>query len=117
MSEQIKQAFLDFINGGFFKPLNEYELDFVAKEFSMCLEANSNEIRVNVHNGCFQYLTFFLRKQYGNAENPFYSEEDCICFTIAAQDLFQNEYLQNQLIVFLETGEVGDLIKAEAVKK
>ena len=117
MSKQFKQEFLDFINGGFFKPLNDYELDYLAKEFSMRLGTNFNKIRVDIHNGCFQYLTFLLKKEYENAENPFCSEEDFSCFTIASYDLFKNKELQNELLAFLETGEVGDLIRAEAVKR
>ena len=112
MSEQFKQEFLDFINGGFFEPLEEYELNSLSKEFLTQLGGGYCSIEVDVYNGHFKYLTFMFNKQFGN--DDFF--EGKRCFTISSYDLVKNKELQNELLAFLETGELGDLIKAEVKK-
>ena len=112
MSEQFKQEFLDFINGGFFEPLEKYKLTSLSKEFLTRLGSGYVSIEVDVHNGHFKYLTFIFNKQFGN--DDFF--EGKRRFTISSYDLVKNKELQNELLAFLETGELGDLIKAEVKK-
>ena len=114
MLEQFKQEFLDFINGGFFEPLEKYKLTSLSKEFLTRLGNGYVSIEVNAHNGYSKYVTFFFNKEFKD-DNDFLKGK-LAYFHIKSFDLCKNKELQNELLAFLETGEVGDLIKAEVKK-